>query len=270
MTKRFLTFLAGLAGLLLGILPAQAALVMPSFDGAPTGWTIDRYDPDSFSDIGPFQGRDNVLAIGISSADGYGSRPSGFNSTFYNTQGRQHAISGGVGDVLSAALWIPREWANVQSGHVRTDMWGVMTDDSAISDFPIIGFTNYGGAPRLRIWDDTVWADLGMAIDYDAWTDLSIGFTGTSYQYRVNGTLVYTDSTINGSTGFSATIMQAYNFCGGDPNLPGAICNQDGSTAHWSNTATSAVPTPASLPLAALALFALGGTARRSGRRSNK
>lgn len=268
MTKRLLTFLAGLAGLLLGILPAQAALVMPSFDNAPAGWVMDRYDPDSFGDIGTYQGRNDVLGIGISEADGLSNRPAAYQSTFYNTQGRQHAISGGAGSVLSAALWIPEEWANTQNGHVRTDMWGVMTDGTGVSDYPIIGFTNYGdGGARLRIWEGSAWVDLGVAIDYDAWTDLSISFTGSAYEYRVNGVVKYTDNTIDGSTGFSATIMQAYNFCG-DTSIVGANC-QD-YTAHWSNTVTSSVPTPASLPLAALALFALGGTARRSGRRSNK
>lgn len=268
MTKRFLMFLASLAGLLLGILPAQAALVMPSFDGAPAGWVTDRYDPHSFGDIGTYQGRNDVLGIGITSAEGYGLRSPGFNDTFYNTQGRQHAISGGAGSVLSAALWIPEEWANTQNGHVRTDMWGVMTDGTGVSDYPIIGFTNYGdGGARLRIWEGSAWVDLGVAIDYDAWTELSISFTGSAYEYRVNGVVRHTDNTIDGSTGFSATIMQAYNFCG-DTSIVGANC-QD-YTAHWSNTVTSSVPTPASLPLAALALFALGSTARRSGRRSNK
>jgi hypothetical protein len=268
MTKRFLTFLVGLAGLLLGILPAQAALVMPSFDGAPAGWVTDRYDPDSFSDIGPFQSRSDVLAIGISKADGLDTRPAAYQSTFYNTQGMQHAISDGAGSVLSAALWIPEEWGDADNGHVRTDMWGVMTDGTGVSDYPIIGFTNYGdGGARLRIWEGSAWVDLGVAIDYDAWTDLSISFTGSAYEYRVNGVVKYMDNTIDGSTGFSATIMQAYNFCG-DTSIVGANC-QD-YTAHWSNTVTSSVPTPASLPLAALALFALGGTARRSGRRSSK
>lgn len=267
MTKRFLTLLATLAGLWLGILPAQAALVMPSFDGAPTGWVTDRYQPHGFADVDTVHGRDNVLAISISSAEGLSNRPPAYQTGFYNTQGMQRAISGGAGSVLSAALWIPEEWGDADNGNVRTDMWGVMTDGSAVSDYPIIGFTNYDGAPRLRIWEGLAWVNLGVAIDYDAWTDLSISFTGSANKYRVNGVLVYTDNTIGGSTGFSATIMQAYNFCG-DTSIANANCQN--YTAHWSNTPASAVPTPASLPLAVLALFALGSTTRRSGRRSNK
>lgn len=266
MTKRFLTFLAGLAGLWLEVLPVQAALVMPSFDGAPTGWVTDRYQPHGFADVGMVHGRDNVLGIDINRAEGATARPGAFSDQFYNTQGMQHAISGGTGSVLSAALWIPEKWGDADNGHVRTDMWGVMTDGTGVSDYPIIGFTNYGdGGARLRIWEGSAWMDLGVTIDYDAWTDLSIDFTGTSYIYKVNGAVAYTDNTINSSTGFSATIMQAYNFF--DPTIDGA--NATNYTAHWSNTSAS-VPTPASLPLAALALFALGGTARRSGRCSNK
>lgn len=266
MKSKSLTFLGWALALLTWVLPAQAAPVMPNFDGAPAGWVVDRYDPDSFSDIGTYQGRNDVLGIGISSTDGLSSRPAAYQSSFYNTQGRQHAISGGAGDTLSAALYIPDDWANSQLGHVRTDMWGVMSSGPSGSlDYPIFGFTNYGGAPRLRIWDDETasgWVDLGVSIHYDDWTDLAITFTGSSYEYRVNGALVYTDPTVNSSTGFVAAIMQAYNFCG-DMSIAGAVCKD--YTAHWSNSQDgSQVPTPASLPLVMLALMA-GASVRRYG-----
>ena len=262
MNSKSLTFLDWAFALLAWVLPAQAAPVMPSFDGAPAGWVVDRYEPDSFGDVGSYAGRDNVLAIGISSVDGLGSRPAAYQSSFYNTQGMQHAISGGMGSVLSAALYIPSSWANSQLGHVRTDMWGVMTNGTSVTDYPIIGFTNYDGAPRLRLWDDASWVDLGVAINYDDWTDLSITFTGTSYIYKVNGVEAHVDNTINGSTGFSAAIMQGYNFCG-DTSLANAVCNS--YTAHWSNSQEgSQVPTPASVPLVMLALMA-GAYVRRYG-----
>lgn len=103
---------------------ANATSVMPDFSAVPTGWVTDRYEPDSFANVGTFQGRTNVLGIGIDDSDGFGSRP-GYNSTFYNTQGRKHAITGGAGSVLASDLYIPLAWSNVSNGSIRTDMWGV-------------------------------------------------------------------------------------------------------------------------------------------------
>ena len=138
-------------------------------------------------------------------------------------------------------------------------MWGVMSDGLAVTEYPIIGFTNYGGAARLRVWDgDVGWVDLANAVAFDAWTSLSIELTATSFVYSVNGTPVYTDSTINGSTSFSATIMQAYNFA--DPSIAGATPVD--YTAHWSNTGS--VPDGGTtLVLLGCALTGLGALRRK-------
>ena len=72
---------------------AVAAPVMPSFDNAPAGWSVDRYAPASFADVGVFQGRDNVLGIGIDSSTNSANRPGGQSATFYNTQGMKSLIS---------------------------------------------------------------------------------------------------------------------------------------------------------------------------------
>ena len=91
-------------GLTLVCAAAQAAPIMPDFSTVPAGWTTDRYAPNSFANVGTYQGRNDVLGIGISSADSLPNRPAGFQSSFYNTQGKAHAAAGGAGSVLSADL----------------------------------------------------------------------------------------------------------------------------------------------------------------------
>jgi hypothetical protein len=242
---------------------ASAIELMPDYSGLPAGWVTDRYEPASFSNVGVFQGRNDVLGIAISDAQSLANRPAGYQSAFYNTQGRQHAVSGGVGSTLSADLWIDASWEDAANGSVRTDMWGIMTDGAAVSEYPIIGFTNYGGSARLRFWDSEVpgaWVDLATPINYGAWNAFSIEFTGLSLVYSVNGAVVGTDNTVNGSTGFTAVIMQAYNF--GDPGITGATLVD--YTAHWSNAQPGNVPDGAATAgLLGFALLALASLRRR-------
>ena len=262
--RRVFLLLSFVAIIIGSALPATAGPVMPSFNTVPAGWVTDRYQPSQFANIGAFQGRTNVLAIGITAAGSLPNRAStGQNSSFYNTQGMQYALTGGAGSFLSADLYIPLAWSDPSNGNARTDMWAVMIDGlAAVSDYPIIGFTNYGGQARYRVWDPEAntadgWVNLSTTpVVYDDWTSFSIQFTGSEYVYTIDGSSVYTDSTTNGSTGFSATIMQAYNF--GDPSISGA--NALDYTAYWSNSVPDGGTT---LTLLGCALFGVGALRRR-------
>ena len=262
MRKHILGLIVALAGFV-GV--AQASPIMPTFAGAPAGWNVDRYAPASFSDVGTYQGRSDVLGIGISTNDGYGSRPSGYNDTFYDTQGESHPVSGGAGDTLSADLFVPRDWANPSLGARRTGMWGVMNKDANgnVSGYPIIGFTNDGtdGFVGFRTWDDSglgAWHDLANAVNYDGWNTLSILFTGSVFKYSINGVLADTIAADPSAKNFSSVIMQAYNFAG-DPALGEVVAND--YTAHWSNT--KSVPEPGTFALAGIAIIGIGATRRR-------
>jgi len=252
---------------LLALAPASQALadeLMPSFNTVPTGWYDTRYPADSISNPAPGE-----LAIGIGPNGSFSNRPSGFQSGFYSTQGIGHAISGGANDLLSAQLYVPTSWQTPANGSVRTDMWGSMTDGVGNpTNYPIIGFTNYGtgiadqtitGATGVsytgfRVWDDNAnggnggWADLSsVPVKYGQFNTLSIDFTGTDFEYFVNGALVYDEANLLGSVDFSQVFMEAFNF-DGDPNSPGA--NVVPYTALWAN----AVPEPNTLALFGAAL----------------
>lgn len=251
---------------------AKAGNIMPSFASAPTGWSVDRYAPDSFGNVGSYQGQSNVLGIGIGPNGAFANRPPAYQYGFYSTQGEGHSISGGAGDYLAAALYVPTSWQDPTAGARRTGMWGVMTDGSStVTDYPLIGFTNYGtGTADLnssgttdsfigfRVWSDLAnsgnggWYDLSsVGVNYGAWNDLSIVFTGSEYHYYVNGLDALNLAAAPGSADFSTVLMEAFNFSG-DPNSPGAVGNS--YTAYWAN-----VPEPGSFALfgAGFALLSL-------------
>jgi hypothetical protein len=191
-----------------------------------TAWYPDRYAPAGFANVGSLFGRNNVLAITIDDADNAASRPPAFSSTFYNTQGRKVDVDTAPPVTWIGSLYIPSAWATTNPADPtltrQSDMWATLSDatDSPVA-YPIIGFTNRdpvtlnGGTPRYRVWDSVAgWTDLPQAVTYDAWTNFAITFTGTTIEYRINGTLVYTDSDpgIAAGTVASDIMLQAYNF----------------------------------------------------------
>jgi hypothetical protein len=264
-STKFVPMVAGLA-CAFATAAASAAPIMPDFSTVPAGWTTDRYDPASFSNVGPVQGRNDVLGIGIDASTNLANRTPGYQSTFYNTQGKAHVAAGGAGSVLAADLYIPEAWRDAANGHVRTDLWAVATNAvNAVSAYGIIGFTNYGGTARLRVYDEHLagfWFDVGTPVDFNDWTSLAVEFTGSALEFSVNGALVYTDATIGGTTGFGSVIMQAYNFA--DPAIAGA--NPLAYTANWSNTMAAEVPEPGTLALFGLGMLGFGALRRKAKR----
>ena len=259
---------------------AQAVDITPSLALGATGWSTDRYDPSSFANVGNFAGRNNVLGIGISTADGRAVRPSYFGeSSFYNVQGKIQAITGGAGSTLAADLYIENSWSNSENGNVRTDLWGGTTDDTRSSTnmydhrvgYPRIGFTNYGtGGARLRVSDDSVdggWVNLNTTVNYGSWVGLSMTYTGSSIVYAVNGATVYTDNSIDDDStvpvGFSDVYLQAYNFNDTAANtlVPGAFGGN--YTVHWTNAMAQPVPEPETYALMLAGLIGVGVVARR-------
>lgn len=256
---------SGLVFALLAV-AAQAAPVLPSVTDA--GWTTDRYAPASWTNVGAYQGRSNVLGIGINDSTNAANRPAGQQGAFYNTQGRQIAVGGAVGDSIAADLFLDVNWANPQAGFVRSDLWGRSGTLPAEADatYAIIGFTNFGTAgSRLRVWDANSaggWVNLAFDVSglFGSWVSFEIESLASGYNYFVNGTLVYTDTSIASPSGaFTNGYLQAFNF----NETSVGVTGNPAYVVHWSDPQRNGVPLPGTLALTGLALGLLVGFGKR-------
>ena len=111
-------------------------------------------------------------------------------------------------------------------------MWATLHDSGSAGVFyPIIGFANNdpanfnGGTARYRVWDPTIgYVDLATPVAFDAWTDFCVTYTGSTLEYRIGDTLVYTDTNPLIATAVVAAdvMLQGYNF-------------DHAYTSHWSH-----------------------------------
>jgi PEP-CTERM motif len=267
---RVLTHLA-LATLGLTAIPAFASSLMPDLSLAPAGWSVDRYAPSSFSNLGTVNGQNNVLGIGIDSSGDLANRPSAYQYTFYNTQGENHSISGGSGDSVAVLLYVPELWSNPTNGDVRTDLWV----NTANADYGILGFTNFGTNNRVGVaggtfqyWNDGIgtWTAVSAPVMYGQWNSFDIKYTGSTYDYWVNGVSVGTTSLVTPDSALTQVLLEAYNY---NDRTFGATYGNLGVTNNISGAYTAEyanAPEPASFGLIGLGLLGLAAAARRKSR----
>jgi len=233
----------------------------------PSQFYTDRYAPTIFQLANGVHGRNDVLQLqaGTDAAN----RPNGQQGAFYNTQGMKTDVNTTGSWLFQSDLYVLGAWGSANNGYVRTDIWATATDDVGFSNpshYPIVGFTNYGGAARFRGWDVNGggWQDYTNTINYNSWNTLGMGFNaGTNtFSYYVNGALAGSVVGSNTSTGVANVMYQSYNF--NDPALQ--ISGNPNETVNWSNTSSSVVPEPSTYALMAFGLAGLFAARRKRAR----
>lgn len=214
---------------------------------APGVWYTDRYNPANF-DSQVFSG-DNRLRIGISAADGAASRPPAYVGQFYNTQGRKYDLGNGLYTSMKAQIYVGADW---NTNFRRSDMWATALNGSnVVSDYPIVGFANIAGTPGnivCRVWSGiTGWVNVSGSvpggITTNRWYTLEIRLKPGVFEFLVDGSLVFVDTTTNGSVSFDNIIMQAYNFNDvslGAGNYPPGL--NDSYDVYWDNLVVGPIP----------------------------
>lgn len=194
----------------------------------PGAWFPDRYAPAAF-EVVEMDGN-KVLRLSIDPADGAQSRPGGYGSMFYNTQGRKLDLPAGT-YALAADLLFPASW----QGDVRrrSDLWATAIKDTGeISFYPIAGIANNTGTPVIRYWDGADWANTDLPLVADTWYRFELEIVGEEIVVRVNGIEAGRIADANGSVALRDVIIQGYNY--NDPAL-GEMQSAEGYDIYWDN-----------------------------------
>lgn len=189
--------------------------IVTSETQATNSWYVDRYAPNGFSSpSADLSG--GILKHVISTADGAASRPSNFQTTFYNTQGRKYDFTF-TAKVMRVKLYIPSEWNS--GGQKRwAGLWGTAVDatNTAVG-FPILEFTTEG-TPKFRGYneDNNSWLDLGLpsGFAYNSWVTLEIKLLPSGeFLYTVGDKTVTTTAyAAHATKGINGGILQGYNY----------------------------------------------------------
>jgi hypothetical protein len=229
--------------------PFDAPPVLTAVQAAAS-WYPDRFPPAVF-EKDTLKG-EAVLRTGIRLTDAYWNRPTANRSTFYNTQGRKFDLGKGNGfnSSLTADLYVGADW---ETKHRMATVWSTAADSAgATSFYNIFGFRNSTGtAPGFYMYgyqNVGVYTLLPYTITYGRWYRLSIELTDTAFVYSINGTVVLSDTTLNGTTHFSNIMLQAYSFA--DSTLAADVRSNDEYDVYWDNVGASKRPYRFSNPAA--------------------
>lgn len=196
---------------------------------SPGTWYTDRYPPFGF--VSAVFGGGNRLKHSIDASACETCRGGGFNSAFYNTQGRKYDLPAAT-TRMTIDLYVPSGWATTQRR--MAGFWGTGFDSgNAVSAYPIIEFTSTldgSGVPRFRSYNSNtgLWTDMGLPTGfvYDDWYTLEIERVGNNWEYTVGdlqSSFVETDS-----VRIANVILQGHN------NLAGVTYD-----IYWDNFAAA-------------------------------
>lgn len=192
--------------------------VTTSATPAPGTWYTDRYAPAGFTSPVNFMGGDRLLEQ-INASDGLSSRPAAYQTTFYNTQGRQYQLISGT-TYMEISLYIPSDWAT--SNKRMAGLWGIASDaGNAVSGYPIVEFTSDGNNPRFRGYNNGTYIDMGLPTGstYNSWVKLSIELLPSGeFRYTAGDKTITTDAFGAGSTQIANVILEGYNYDPANPN----------------------------------------------------
>jgi hypothetical protein len=200
------------------------AQLTEAFDSIDAGRVTDRYEPNGFTSA--FFDGDNRLKLGICTADAVNNRPSGFSSTFYNSQGRKRAL-GDIGGnwrvsidmYISAAmltrttrwegdLWV-RDNNPGESQAFYPSMWiGRYDANDFISGTNLkTYFGAFDGADASLIEVEQTSLTAG-------WNTMTIAYNGTSFEHYFNGNLFYTSQpgSVSPFNAAGTVFVQGVNF----------------------------------------------------------